>query len=353
MPSLANASRSYRPWRRGILLVASLLYFPLLEVLRVTAGPNFHEVTPARLYRSAQLSGAELSSIARRFDIKTIINLRNACPAEPWYQDETITARELGIEHHDLNFSAYLWPAPQELRKLVAILESCPRPVLIHCRRGADRTGLATSLAWLYDQPEAADPTRSLLSWRFGHVSAGKVTVLDRVFTEYGDWLHQECRHHSRDVLKHWINEVYRPGQCWAKIEPLSLAEHLPVGQPSYAKFRVYNLSHQPWHFQPSSNLGIHLRGYIEPEGALPPPGSEPFTAPHERRRMAAGFFHATVAPGAFIDLEVAIPALPTAGRHTLFVDLFDEESDCFFHMVGSASFHTVLEAARGSVARQ
>lgn len=354
MPTQANITATRAGWRRaGLLVVGLLLYFPLVEVVRVTAGPNFHEVIPGRLYRSAQLSGAELRTVSRRFGVKTIINLRNACPVEPWYQEETAVARERGIEHHNLNFSAYLAPAPQELRKLVSILESCPRPVLIHCRRGADRTGLATSLAWLYDQAEEASPGVSLLSWRFGHVPVGKVTVLDRVFGEYGDWLRHEDRGHSRDSLKQWVNAVYRPGPGWAKIEPLVLPDQLLLGQPAYAKFRMHNLSHETWTFHPSGNRGIHLRGYLEPKGAQPPPGSHPFTPPLERRRLSAGFFNTTVPPGGFIDLEVALPAMPQAGPHTLFVDMFDEANEYFFHMVGSASFHTVLETTRGSVARQ
>jgi protein tyrosine phosphatase (PTP) superfamily phosphohydrolase (DUF442 family) len=345
------------PQRRRVLVrrlgVAglALLAFPVLELLRVTAGPNFHEVTPGRLYRSAQLSASELRTVAHRFGIKSIINLRNACPHEPWYQDEASVTTELGIRHYNLSFSAYLTPAPQELRKLVAALETCPRPVLIHCRRGADRTGLATSIAWLHDHPEHSEATKSLLALRFGHVPLGKVKVLDRVYGEYWDWLRTECAEHSRSRLKQWVNDIYRPGADWAKIEPLVLPETLPLGKPAFAKFRVHNLSHQPWQFYPSSNLGFHLRGYIEPEGAVPPPDSAPFTPPRERRRITAGLLHATVAPGTFIDLEVTIPAMPKVGRHIVFVDLFDEANKCFFNMVGSTPYQTVLETTGGDVA--
>src|SRR5687768_16781145 len=119
--------------RRLMLLGMVLLALPLLEVVRVTAGPNFHEITPGKLYRSAQLSASEIRTVTHRYGIKSIINLRNACPIEPWYQDEIKAATELGLQHYNLNFSANQPPAPQELRKLISILETCPRPVLLHC----------------------------------------------------------------------------------------------------------------------------------------------------------------------------------------------------------------------------
>jgi hypothetical protein len=177
------------------------------------------------------------------------------------------------------------------------------------------------------------------------------VKVLNRVYGEYWDWLRTECAEHSPAKLKRWVDEAYRPGADWARIEPLVLPQSLPLGKPAYAKFRVYNLSHRSWQFHPSSNLGFHLRGYIEPEGAEPPPNSPPFTQPQERRRITAGLFHATVSPGDFLDLEVTIPAMPKLGRHTVFVDLFDEANDCFFNMVGSTPYQTVLETTRGDVA--
>jgi protein tyrosine phosphatase (PTP) superfamily phosphohydrolase (DUF442 family) len=335
--------------RRFFVVGLALMALPALEVVRVTAGPNFHEITPGRLYRSAQLSASELRTVAHRYGIKSIINLRNSCPAEPWYQDEIAAAQELGIVHHNLNFSASLPPAPQELRKLLELLETTPRPVLLHCRRGADRTGLATSLAWLFDHPDESAATRSLLHLRYGHVPLGKVVVMDRVYGEYWTWL--GATPHTRDTLRQWVHDHYRPGRCWAKIEPITLPSEIHTGKPAYAKFRVTNLSHNTWHFHPSSNLGVHLRGFIEPVGAQPPPGADKFDPPRERRLISAGFFHAAVPPGGHLELEVAIPAMPEPGPHTIFVDIFDEEQNCFCHMVGSTPFHTVLETTRGPVA--
>jgi hypothetical protein len=57
---------------------------------------------------------------------------------------------------------------------------------LIHCFRGADRTGLASTIAKLLrtdaDLPDALQE----LTINFGHVRIGKVAQLDRFFQLYG-----------------------------------------------------------------------------------------------------------------------------------------------------------------------
>ena len=57
-----------------------------------------------------------------------------------------------------------------QVNQLVAIMRDAPKPILIHCKAGADRTGLATALylsrVALLSEKEA----ESQLSIRYGHV---------------------------------------------------------------------------------------------------------------------------------------------------------------------------------------
>lgn len=331
------------PWRWFLIAFFVLALFPVLEIVRVTAGPNWHEVEPGQIYRSAQLSGPELKSAIPRFGIKSIINLRNTCPDELWYRDEKSVAQEMGVVHHDLNFSAYLSPAPVELQKLLHMLETTPRPILVHCRRGADRTGLASVMAYLYDHDSDTETAKKQFSLRYGHFGWGKVGVLHEVVQDYFDWLNEQQQPHTRERLKQWANEVYRPGPLWAKIEPVDLPEKLLFGQPGAIRFRFYNQSHKPWHFNQGSNVGMHIRGIFEPEGAKRPPGSDPFTPPLERQRIAAGFLNQTVLPGSFIELDVPYPAIHKPGRYRLVVDIYDEARESTGLMVGSPNFDCVL----------
>jgi protein tyrosine phosphatase (PTP) superfamily phosphohydrolase (DUF442 family) len=334
----------------GVFLFLTIL--PLTEILRVTAGPNFHEIIPGCLYRSAQLTAPELRAAQERFGIRSVINLRGCCPDEPWYHVEAKVCRELGIEHYDLNFSAYLPPAPQELQKLLAALQNGPRPLLIHCRRGADRTGLASAIAYLFQTQGDSQGAWSQISLRQGHLGWGRVQAMRWVLERYFAWLPQAGSKHSQETLQRWATTAYRPGPCWAVIEPLTLPETLALDQPIVVRFRAENRSHQAWQFRKGANVGVHLRGFIEPDGAKPPPGSPKFTPPLERRRLAAGFFDRTVPPGESIELEVPIPALRTPGGYRIYLDLFDEASSCYAAMVGSTPFDRIMETTRGSVAK-
>jgi len=340
-------------WRWLLIACLVLALFPALEIIRVTAGPNWHELEPGEFYRSAQLNGPELNAVIHRYGIKSIINLRNACPDESWYRDEKAIAQQMGVVHHDLNFSAYLSPAPAELQKLLKVLETTPRPILVHCRRGADRTGLASVLAYLYDHDSDVETAQKQFSLRYGHFGWGKVGVLHEVVHDYFEWLSQRQQPHSRELLKQWAFEVYRPGPLWAKIEPVNLPEKLVFGHPGAIRFRFYNLSHMPWHFNQGSNVGMHIRGCFEPEGAKRPPGSDPFTPPRERQRIAAGFLNQTVMPGDFIELDVPYPAIQKPGRYRIVVDICDEARESTGLMVGSPNFDRVLETERADVARQ
>jgi protein tyrosine phosphatase (PTP) superfamily phosphohydrolase (DUF442 family) len=314
------------------IAVAALAGLTLLaaEAGRVLLGPNMHEVVPNRVYRCAQLEPEHLRSVLKRFGIRTVINLRGCCPAEPWYQQEQQVVRELGLNHYDINFSSYLTPAVPELQKLVQLLDDAPQPVLLHCRRGADRTSLAAMTAALLDPNSTLADAKGQLSWRYGHVPLGRVAAMGEVFGSYRDWLAGRGEPHQPDLFRQWVRDEYRPGHCWAQIEPLQVPDHLGLGRPAAAKFRVHNRSRLPWQFRQAAHVGVHLRCFLLHEN-----GSYGVLS-------AAGFFDQQVGPGGSIDLTVPLPALTKPGKYSLLVDMSDEQS-CWFFMVGSPPYrHTV-----------
>ncbi len=107
---------------------------------------NFHTVKDKVMYRSAQPTWDDVRDIAEEYKIKSIINLRGASPGQVWYEEEVAISRELGLELADIKMSAARLPHRDDLLSLLDAFKNLPRPILIHCKGGADRTGEAVAL---------------------------------------------------------------------------------------------------------------------------------------------------------------------------------------------------------------
>jgi protein tyrosine/serine phosphatase len=161
-------------------VLAALAWAGLLQLTG-----NFHVVSPGEVYRSAQINGQELRETLRFYRIRTIINLRGNNKTKPWYDDEVATAESLGVQHEDLALSANRELTTEEESQLVHLLRTAPRPILIHCQSGADRTGLASALyEHLVDGRSASDAIYQL-SFRFGHFPyfGNSTSAMDRTFS--------------------------------------------------------------------------------------------------------------------------------------------------------------------------
>nr|WP_298098759.1 dual specificity protein phosphatase family protein [uncultured Shinella sp.] len=131
---------------------------------------NFAAVVPGEVYRSNQPTADDIAAYAGRYGIRTIINLRGRQENAAWYEDEIAAAKRLGIGHVDFPMVADQRLDAEGAARLIAILKDVPRPILIHCRSGADRTGLASVLylAKVAGVDEATAERQ--LSVRFGHI---------------------------------------------------------------------------------------------------------------------------------------------------------------------------------------
>ncbi|MBC2884113.1 tyrosine-protein phosphatase [Ochrobactrum sp. CM-21-5] len=107
---------------------------------------NVHTVIDGQAYRSNQPDPARIAAMQKLYGIKTIINLRGPEPGEKWYDAETAASKQFGIRHEDFKMSSSRQLNPQEARQLIALMQNAEKPVLIHCKSGADRTGLAAAL---------------------------------------------------------------------------------------------------------------------------------------------------------------------------------------------------------------
>ena len=160
--------------KRWIKRIAAGLGLALLPVLAFAiflyATSNYHVVIPGELYRSAQLTPETLAHHQRQDGFKSVLNLRGASPGKAWYDGEVAMAKELGLIHVDFGLSARREVTVAETEALLAIMRDLPKPILIHCFRGADRTGFVAAM-YMADIKKAGLATASgQLSVRYGHI---------------------------------------------------------------------------------------------------------------------------------------------------------------------------------------
>lgn len=162
-------------WKRwalrsvGLIVVSFLALIGYLAVLHFNG--NFHAVVKGEVYRSAQVTGDELAQYTEQVGLKSVLNLRGASPRAGWYKDEVAESARLGLVHADFALSASREVTNDEAVELIALMRSLPKPLLIHCKHGSDRTGLIAALYLASIKGVDVDTADDALSIVYGHFS--------------------------------------------------------------------------------------------------------------------------------------------------------------------------------------
>jgi protein tyrosine phosphatase (PTP) superfamily phosphohydrolase (DUF442 family) len=106
------------------------------EPLSVEGLPNLFRVTP-QLYRSAQPDESGMVN-ASKMGITTVLSLRVS-------NDDPELSRGTGLSLRRVPI--YTWNIGEDdIVSALRIIRDAPGPVLVHCRHGADRTGLIMAM---------------------------------------------------------------------------------------------------------------------------------------------------------------------------------------------------------------
>jgi protein tyrosine/serine phosphatase len=145
---------------------------------------SFSAVTPGELYRSAQLTPTQLDEYVKKYGIRTIINLRGANEGRSWYDVEVKESDRLKLVHVDFRMSARHELTQAQAMALIALMEKADKPLLIHCKDGADRSGLASALYLAVVKRVDPKAAEAQLSFRYGHISLPFIPeyAMDRTF---------------------------------------------------------------------------------------------------------------------------------------------------------------------------
>lgn len=326
-----------RSSRRSLWLVAALIAAIGLAI----AGPlrsfvfesNLHAVVAGQIYRSAQPSEADIDRWVRELGLRSVVNLRGAKGKEDrrWLADERSASSRNGIEHVSLRMSSDDIPPAQTLRELVRILDTAPRPLLLHCRAGAERSSLASAVAVLLAGGDlAAAHAEFALDKGFVFLVNPR---LPRVLDDYEQWLAGQPS--TPDRFRSWVGTEYVPYFYRARIEPIDAPTRIAAGTATELRVRVTNTSRYPILFRSDRDRGVHLGAHLRQQG-----GGDPI-------ELRAGLVDLELAPDATTELTLPLPPIPAPGRYDVEVDLVDEGVK-WFQALGSQPLTLPIEVAEG-----
>lgn len=201
--------RTLRWVARG--LAATALVVGLAIGWRWGSG-NFGTVVRGEVYRSAQLGGDALSRTIRAHEIRTVLNLRGPNPDQDWYRAERSAAVDAGATLIDIPLASDHWLTTDQARTIVETLDTCDRPLLIHCQFGAERTGLVASIVELLRPGGSTRGASSQFSPYFLFLPIRDGAVMIGHLRQYEGWLDRRGLEHSPERFRRWLAEDYEPG---------------------------------------------------------------------------------------------------------------------------------------------
>ena len=164
---------------------------------------NEHEVEPG-VWRSSQPDPGAIRRLAGQ-GFKAVLNLRGETEYGS-YLLEREACRAAGIELVDFKLSARSLPSREEILALDAIFARLPRPFLMHCKSGADRTGFVAALYLMLQKGVSPEEAGRQLSWRFRHLRGAATGVLhfllERFAADTAAKQPMSFRHLGRDALR-------------------------------------------------------------------------------------------------------------------------------------------------------
>lgn len=191
----------------GFSLVASIVLGSFL--LKPFYGSNLGIVDVGRVIRSAQPTTG-LKDMIRDHKLASILNLRGGSPRDWYYSNEVSVAKESGVDFYDLSMSATKRPKRADLLRLIDVMNRCKYPLLIHCKSGADRTGLATAIYRMVGLKEPPEKAAEAFTIYHSHVPLFGTQRLHEPIDEYAAWLSQNGLPHTPDRFHDWVMNMYQ-----------------------------------------------------------------------------------------------------------------------------------------------
>ena len=154
--------------RLGIALAIVLVASSAAFYYWVYVNHRFMTISEGRVYKSAEMSPAELKDKVRQYGIRTVIDLRYP---GPWTDAERQAMQEVGVRYFSI--PSHQVPTDDVVTKFLAVMdETMANPeyqaVLIHCEDGTGRSPLFSSLYRVEYEGWSSEVARNHIYWETG-----------------------------------------------------------------------------------------------------------------------------------------------------------------------------------------
>jgi len=166
---------------------------------------NRHRLS-ATAWRSGQPAPHHIRALAR-LGIRTIVNLRGERVSGSYWLEETACER-YGINLVNFAMRSRRAPTREELTNAIALFDRIDYPMLMHCKSGADRTGLMSMIYLHLKEGVPMMIARRQLSPRYGYFRWTTAGVLDLLCELY-------VQDNRRDLISFpdWVRQHYDPAK--------------------------------------------------------------------------------------------------------------------------------------------
>jgi tyrosine-protein phosphatase SIW14 len=122
---------------------------------------NFHQVSP-EVYRSGQPKARDLKLLVEQLGVKSVLTLRDLHDDDDEAEGLPLALYRVEMEADDIE--------PEKVARAMQIIKDAPKPILIHCWHGSDRTGLVVAAYRITTQGwEPAAAADELANGGFGY----------------------------------------------------------------------------------------------------------------------------------------------------------------------------------------
>jgi protein tyrosine/serine phosphatase len=142
---------------------------------------NFHRLD-GDVWRHNHPSPARLARL-KALGAASVLSLRGDTAPPSLIEAEACAA--LGLDFRAIEMRAVILPRREALLDLIAALREMPKPMVIHCKSGSDRTGLAATIYLHVFKGVPLSEARRQLGLRFIHNPWGRAGIVNALLDAY------------------------------------------------------------------------------------------------------------------------------------------------------------------------